>query len=255
MHVFFHVTERAELSLFPHPPAYHPHPISLSKETLLRKEDLHQFRLMEEVEKEGGIVTQRDLARRLNVSLGLTNAFLKRIVRKGYFKITTVPGRTVRYILTPKGFAEKSRLTMEYIRYSLAHYQEIRHRTRLLANVLREKNIQRVAMVGTGELAELFYLSLREAAIEVMVVVSLGAEEGFFLGYPIMSPDSLRESSADAICVVDMDEEHFALFLSRAGELGLPKDKIIRVGANSGMEKAPTGKTAAVGSPSESHHR
>lgn len=219
----------------------------------MRKEDLHQFRLMEEVEKEGGIVTQRDLARRLNISLGLTNAFLKRIVRKGYFKITTVPGRTVRYILTPKGFAEKSRLTMEYIRYSLAHYQEIRRRMRLLVNKLRERDIRHVAMVGTGELAELFYLSLREAGIELKMVISLNGGGGSFLGYPITPPDVLRESSIGAICVVEMEEAQFALFLSRVEEMGLAREKIIFVGTSSGMEKVPA--DAETGSSTQSHHR
>ena len=194
---------------------------------------MHEFRLMEEVEKEGGVVTQRDLARRLNVSLGLINTFLKRIVRKGYFKVMTVPGRTVRYILTPKGFAEKSRLTMEYIRYSLVHYQEIRRRLRLLVGKLREKKVESVVLIGTGELAELFYLALREANIEITAVVSLDGAEGFFLGHPLMAAEDLRKCVFDAICVImtdeEAEEEKLGIFLSQVEELGLPKDKIMRL--------------------------
>jgi predicted transcriptional regulator len=89
----------------------------------LQKEDIQSLKLMEEISREDGFTTQRELAKRLDVSVGLVNLFIRRVVRKGYFKITTIPGRRVRYLLTSKGFAEKSRLTMSYLRYSLSYYR------------------------------------------------------------------------------------------------------------------------------------
>ena len=52
--------------------------------------------------------TQRELARDLNISLGLVNAFVKRLAKKGYFKITTIPKKRAKYLLTPKGAMAKS---------------------------------------------------------------------------------------------------------------------------------------------------
>ena len=73
-------------------------------------QDIRTLKLLEEIEN-GHVPSQRDLAKTLNVSLGLVNSFIKRLAHKGYFKITTIPKNRVKYILTPKGAAEKARLT------------------------------------------------------------------------------------------------------------------------------------------------
>lgn len=58
--------------------------------------------LLSEVERDGA-VTQRSLSTKLGVALGLTNLYLKRLARKGYIKITTIPSHRARYLLTPQG--------------------------------------------------------------------------------------------------------------------------------------------------------
>jgi DNA-binding MarR family transcriptional regulator len=70
------------------------------------KENLHILRLMGEIDRNGNY-TQRELSSRLNLSLGLVNTFLKRLVNKGYFKVKTMPANRVKYFLTPKGVARK----------------------------------------------------------------------------------------------------------------------------------------------------
>ena len=76
----------------------------------MKKEDIQELKIMEEFGRSDGIASQREIARKLEISLGLVNAFVKRIVRKGYFKVSTILGRRVRYLLTPKGIVENSRL-------------------------------------------------------------------------------------------------------------------------------------------------
>ena len=83
--------------------------------------------LLSELDRNGG-ATQRGLASKLGVALGLTNLYLKRLARKGYIKITTIPRNRIRYLLTPQGFAEKSRLTYQYMQYSLSYYRDMRGR-------------------------------------------------------------------------------------------------------------------------------
>ena len=48
------------------------------------------LQLLNEVEQNAA-VTQRSLARKLDVALGLTNLYIKRLARKGFIKITTIP--------------------------------------------------------------------------------------------------------------------------------------------------------------------
>jgi len=68
------------------------------------KQNIHMLRLMGEIEQDGSS-SQRELSRRLNLSLGLVNTFIKRLVSKGYFKVKTMPKNRVKYFLTPEGLA------------------------------------------------------------------------------------------------------------------------------------------------------
>ena len=73
--------------------------------------------LLDAVQRDSA-VSQRRLSRDLGIALGLTNAYLKRCVRKGLIKMAATPANRYAYYVTPKGFTEKSRLTAQY----LAHF-------------------------------------------------------------------------------------------------------------------------------------
>src|SRR6267143_2166488 len=117
------------------------------------------LRLLEAVEQDSR-VTQRSLATKLGIALGLTNVYLKRLVRKGYVKCVNVQSNRLRYLLTPKGIAEKTRLTYEFMEYSLVLYRQVRRHLRTVLEPCATKDRRRVAVYGTGEAAELAYLSI-----------------------------------------------------------------------------------------------
>src|SRR6185295_9829969 len=79
--------------------------------------------LLESVERDGG-QSQRRIASELGIALGLVNAYLKRCVKKGLVKVSEAPARRYAYYLTPQGFAEKSRLTVEYLSYSFGFFRK-----------------------------------------------------------------------------------------------------------------------------------
>src|SRR6185295_13036502 len=126
------------------------------------------LRLLEAVEEDSR-VTQRSLASKLGIALGLTNIYLKRLVRKGCIKCVNVQSNRISYLITPRGIAEKARLTYEFMDYSLHLYGEVRQHLRA---VIRECAAagRRVAIYGRGEAAELAYLSLREAGLEPVAI-------------------------------------------------------------------------------------
>ena len=119
---------------------------------------------------EGHPLTQRDLAERLGVALGLTNLYLKRLARKGFIKITDFPRKPaarkrLRYLLTPQGISEKTRLTYEHVAYSPSLYRRARQTLRESLSLLPEGGMKRIALYGTGEAAELAYLTLKGSPI------------------------------------------------------------------------------------------
>jgi DNA-binding MarR family transcriptional regulator len=101
------------------------------------------------------VVTQRSLARELGIALGLANAYLKRCVSKGYIKVSHVPARRYAYYLTPKGFAEKSRLTADYLTQSLGFFRLARGQCHDLFADCERRGWGRVALIGAGDLAEI----------------------------------------------------------------------------------------------------
>ncbi len=160
--------------------------------------------LLTEVERDGA-VTQRSLATKLGVALGLTNLYLKRLARKGYIKITTIPSQRVRYLLTPQGFAEKSRLTYLYMQHSLSHYRDMRARLRETLSLATKTGMKRVVIYGTGELAEMAYLSLREMQLTLVGFVDDGQQESF-LSYPVWQPEVLAKWEFDAVLLADIEQ-------------------------------------------------
>ena len=82
--------------------------------------------LLNSIERDSTI-TQRRLAGDLGIALGLANSYLRRCVRKGLIKMSQVPLNRYSYYLTPQGFAEKSRLTAEYLAVSFNFFRRARN--------------------------------------------------------------------------------------------------------------------------------
>jgi DNA-binding MarR family transcriptional regulator len=159
--------------------------------------------LLTELERDGA-VTQRSLATKLGVALGLTNLYLKRLARKGFVKITTIPSHRVRYLLTPQGFAEKSRLTYLYMQYSLTHYRDMRSRLRDILSRAAGNGVKRVVIYGTGELAEMAYLSLCETSM-VLVGFIDDRRQDAFLSHQVRQPDALAGWEFDAVLLTELE--------------------------------------------------
>jgi DNA-binding MarR family transcriptional regulator len=156
-------------------------------------------------------LTQRSLSHRLGISLGLVNVYLKRLARKGYLKITTVPGkRLLRYMLTPQGFAEKARLTYEFAEYSLRFLRLSRAQMRQQFQRLKQHGAKRVVMCGCGELAELAYLAMAEARLELAAVVTSDGQPASFLGRIVRPLADLPEMEFDAVVTFSEEDRQAA---------------------------------------------
>ncbi|MCW8835641.1 MAG: winged helix-turn-helix transcriptional regulator [Rhodospirillales bacterium] len=161
--------------------------------------------LLNAVER-GEVMSQRNLAQRLGVALGLTNALVKRCVRKGLLKVKDVPARRFAYYLTPHGFAEKSRLTAEYLTVSLDFFRRARGEYAEAMAECKERGWNRVAIHGAGELAEIALLAAREAGVELVAVIDPTRNISHFHDLPIVR--TVQEASnprqLDAVIVTSV---------------------------------------------------
>jgi DNA-binding MarR family transcriptional regulator len=190
------------------------------------------LKLLEAVEQDSR-VTQRGLAGKLGIALGLTNIYLKRLVRKGYIKCVNVQSNRITYLITPRGIAEKARLTYEFMDYSLHLYGEVRQHLREALQACAAAD-RRVAIYGRGEAAELAYLSLREFGLEPVAIFdenngSGGAghsgEAPVFLGMTVRPITEHDQVAYDLMIVATLERSgnQFAVL----SHCGVPKDKLV----------------------------
>ena len=183
----------------------------------MEKEDIHVLRLMGEIEKDGSH-SQRELSRRLNLSLGLVNTFLKRLVNKGYFKVKTMPKNRVKYFLTPKGLARKSRLTVEYLSYSIDFYKEVKKLLLSRYREMEERHIEKIIFLGAGEVAELAYLYLQPTRLRLKGIVDDKKAGDDFFGFTIEDIGLLGKEDWDVVLVTRLEDiESDMAYLSANG--------------------------------------
>jgi DNA-binding MarR family transcriptional regulator len=159
--------------------------------------------LLESVERNGG-QSQRHLASELGIALGLVNAYLKRCIKKGLVKVSGAPPRRYAYYLTPQGFAEKSRLTIEYLSSSFSFFRQARADcANTLASAL-ENGWSRIALGGISDLAEIAVICAFESGITIVAVVDANASAATFMGAPVVRSFDAIADKADAVVVTDL---------------------------------------------------
>jgi DNA-binding MarR family transcriptional regulator len=190
------------------------------------QDKLRTLKLLEAIDS-AAPPTQRELARDLNISLGLVNAFIKRLAKKGYFKITTIPKKRAKYLLTPKGALEKSRLTYEYIRYSVGFYREIREMLVTLFGRLEKEGVEKIALYGCGEVAELAQLFLQNTSIKLGGVFDQKPKGRKFFGHRVKSCEQLADDGYEYVLLTQTDDiqTHF----DRLVDLGLKPECILHL--------------------------
>jgi DNA-binding MarR family transcriptional regulator len=189
-------------------------------------DQLRTLRLLEEIEQNHA-PSQRYLAKQLNVSLGLVNSFIRRLAQKGYFKITTIPKNRVKYILTPEGAAQKTKLTYEYIHYSYQFYKDARRKIRHIFQDLVKEGVRTVIFYGIGHFAEIAYISLQETPMEMVAMVDDFKKGERFMGFNVDSPRRINFLVYDRIIVTAISSR--VVIHDKLHAQGVPADKIVTI--------------------------
>ncbi len=169
-----------------------------------QREESRTLEILEAIEQRDN-VTQRHLADQLGVALGLANSYLKRCVHKGLVKVSQAPANRYLYYLTPKGFAEKSRLTTEYLTSSFNFYRRASASCSEIFEQCHELGHHKVLLCGLSELAEIASLRAREQGIDIIGTLDQNATAKEFLGLPVWPSFDLL-SDFDACVVTEVKE-------------------------------------------------
>lgn len=189
----------------------------------MNQQEITTLKLFESLERDPN-QTQRKLAKELNISLGLVNAFTKRLVRKGFFKIRTIPRNRVNYILTPKGMYEKTRLTYQYLLHSLEFYKETRFKFKSMYDRFLEQGKKKIFLVGACELTEIALIALHECDLELGAVVDPQKTGSRMLGNPVRDGSALQTVATDDVVVImrtDFEKDFYSLIQRQVDSTGI----------------------------------
>jgi DNA-binding MarR family transcriptional regulator len=170
-------------------------------------EEIRELRLLQELER-NPIISQRELSHKFNIALGVTNACLRRMVRKGWIRIRGLSHRKIGYYLTPIGFGEKAKLTLHMISYTVQHYSELKKMISQRLLEMERDGFQRIVFYGISDEMEVAYITLQGVNLKLVGIVE--DDEKFkpqiLLGYELEPVSRIKELKPDCILITCLEE-------------------------------------------------
>jgi len=133
-------------------------------------EELRTLTIFQTVENSPGI-NQRKLARELGISLGLTNTYFQRVLKKGWVRAKQVKPRRWFYFLTPQGALEKSRLSLSYMHRTLESFRELKNKGDEYLCILHEKGVKGIYLCGEDDLTEILSFCFTGVKLELLSII------------------------------------------------------------------------------------
>jgi DNA-binding MarR family transcriptional regulator len=159
--------------------------------------------LLESLETDGAR-SQRLIAADLGVALGLVNAYLKRAVKKGLIKVSQAPARRYAYYLTPKGFSEKSRLTIEFLTTSFSLFRRAKEEYAELFRRAHALGHDRVVLAGKSDLCEIAILCAVDSPVLIVAIVDPDETASRFVGVSVVRSYSEVIEPFDAVIITHL---------------------------------------------------
>jgi len=170
-------------------------------------DEIRDLRLLEELEK-NPVVSQRELSHKFGIALGVTNACLRRMARKGWIRIRGLNHRKIGYYLTPKGLAEKTQLTLHLFSHIVKHYSELKKiiGERLLE--MQAAGLKRIAFYGVSDEMEVAYITLQGVDLKLVGIVEDDEKlkSKTIFGYEIEPVSRVHELKPDGILITSLTE-------------------------------------------------
>jgi DNA-binding MarR family transcriptional regulator len=171
-------------------------------------EQIRDLRLLEELEK-NPVTSQRELSHKFGIALGVTNACLKRMVRKGLIRIRSLNHRRIGYYLTPKGFTEKARLSVHLVSCTLRHYSELKRIIGQRLLEMQREGMEKIVFYGVSEEMEVAYVTLQGVNLKLIGIVEDDEKviPQIIFGFEIEPVSRVRELKPDCILITSLIEK------------------------------------------------
>ena len=128
----------------------------------------HEYALLDEIAKDS-LVTQASLSQRLGIAVGSVNWYIKRLINRGWVKVSHLSRTRLQYDLTPEGMSVFTERAMQYAKDSLKVYKSFRQKARATIAHLQAKGITHAYLDGSDsdEIMDILRLTCLEAGFSL----------------------------------------------------------------------------------------
>jgi hypothetical protein len=165
-------------------------------------QEMRELSLLQELEK-NPIISQRALSNKFGIALGVTNACLKRMGRRGWIRITSLNHHKIGYFLTPKGFAGKAKLTLHLISWTVQHYSTLKDIIGIRLLEMQNAGAERIVFYGVSDEMEIAYVTLQGLNLKLIGIVEdeekINRKEVF--GFELKGVHQIETLKPDAVLI------------------------------------------------------
>ena len=170
-------------------------------------ERMRALQFLEEIEQNPK-VSQRELSHKFGIALGVTNACIKRMARRGLIILKGIPPRSIAYYITPRGFAEKANLALRAFSLNIHHYAEIKKQFAGKLLEMQDSGVKRVVFYGLSDEMEVAYITLQGLHMKLIGIADEEKNWGrTVFGYKVISSREARTLNPDAILITSMKDQ------------------------------------------------
>ena len=171
-------------------------------------EKMRDLQFLEEIEQNPK-VSQRELSNKFGIALGVTNACIKRMARRGLIRLKGIPPRRIAYYVTPRGFAEKTNLALRFFSYNIRHYAETKKQIGRKLLEMQNSGVKRVAFYGVSDEMEIAYITLQGSDMKLIGIADEDGEKRGtrLLGHKVLSLGEVKGLNPDAILITSMQDQ------------------------------------------------
>ncbi len=170
-------------------------------------QEIRELNLLQELEK-NPVISQRELSHKFGIALGVTNACLKRMARRGWIRIMNQDHHKIGYFLTPRGFAEKAKLTLYLISWTVQHYSTLKDIIGARLLEMQNTGAERIVFYGVSDEMEIALISLQGTNLRLVGIVE--DEEKLtrraIFGHELVPVGRVKELKPDSILITSLTE-------------------------------------------------
>jgi DNA-binding MarR family transcriptional regulator len=121
----------------------------------------HEYDLLNEIGQDS-LVTQASLSDRLGIAVGSVNWYIKRLISRGWVKVSHLDRTRLKYDLTSEGMSVFTQRALQYMKSSLSVYRDLRKQASNLVLELKNQGVDSVYLDGDDERIDIMRLTCIE---------------------------------------------------------------------------------------------